>query len=235
MAFITHIVRKALQNAGIWVSEEEAVPGDYLVPCQGMLQDIVAEMNAQSAIVFEQGIENLPVQGDTLYFREYSEAEQAVIDGGGTVDITDRIVSYVPVQYPTGVTLNGDKLRFVSISDLAQAQGDSTATCYSFQKLAGESRVLFNAPVNNATVKFVVNRPIKMDDEPTGELHVPPAYDHLFVTRLAEAASLRYQFTESASLFAQKGRAQADALANNVTSSRPLKHKTQNNLNRFRR
>lgn len=235
MAYITHIVRKALQNAGIWVSEEEEVPGDYLVPCQGMLQDLVAEMNAQSAIVFEQGIENMSVQGDTLYFRKYTEAEQAIIDGGGTVDITDRIVSYVPVQYPTGVTLDGAKLRFVSISDLAQAQTESTVTCYAFQTMAGEARVLFNAPVNNSTVKFVVNKPIEMDDEITGEIHVPPAYDHLFVTRLAEAASLRYQFTESASLFAQKGRAQANALANNVTSSRPLMHKTAQNLNRFRR
>ena len=63
---------------------------------------------------------------------------------------------------------------------------------------------------------------------------MPPAYDHFLVTRLAEAASLRYQFSESASLFAQKGKAQGNALANNVVANRPIPHKTIKNLNRFR-
>lgn len=241
MAKITHIVKKALQNAGILVSEGDDVPGDYLNPCIEMLQDIVAELNAQSAIVFEQAIVSRTLQGDTLTFKKYTEDELAIIDGGGTVDITDRIVDYVPVQYPTGVTVSESRLRFVSVSDLSLSQNDSMPSCYAFQTHADESRVLFDCPVRGATIKFVINKPIVMDQEPngdiitTGSVHVPPAYDHLMVTKLAEAASLRYQFTDSASLFAQKGRVQADALANNVTSSRPLKHKTASNLNRFRR
>lgn len=235
MAYITHIVRKALQNAGIYVSEGEEVPGDYLNPCIEMLQDIVAELNAQSAIVFEQAIVSRTLHGDTLTFKKYTDEELAVIDGGGTVDITDRIVDYVPVQYPTGLTVDDNKLRFASLSDVSLSQNGSTYTCYAFQTLSNEARVVFDSPLKGATVKFVVNKPIVIDEDLTGELHVPPAYDHMIVTRLAEAASLRYQFTESASLFAQKGKVQSDALANNVTSSRPLKHKTQNNLNRFRR
>ena len=235
MAYITHIVRKALQNAGIYVSEGEEVPGDYLVPCHSMLQDIVAEMNAQSAIVFEQGIVSMVIQGDTLTFKKYTEAEQAIIDGGGTVNLTDRIVDYVPVQYPTGLTVDDNKLRFASLSDVSLSQNGSTYTCYAFQTLSNEARVVFDSPLKGATVKFVINKPIEIDEDLIGEIHVPAAYDHLMVTKLAEAASLRYQFTESASLFAQKGKVQSDALANNVTSSRPLKHKTQNNFNRFRR
>ena len=233
MAYTTHIVRKALQNAGIWVSEAEEVPGDYLVPCFGMLQDILAELNAQSAIVFEQVITNTTLVGDSLTFKPYTKAEQAIIDGGGTVDITDRLVDFIPVQYPTGVTLNGNVLRLVSVADLALLDSSSAATAYAFLVSSDSAKLMFDGV--GGIVKFVRNKPITMDEEVTGEVHVPPAYDHYLVTKLAEAASLRYQFSESASLFAQKGKAQGNALANNVVANRPIPHKTAKNLNRFRR
>lgn len=232
MAFTTHIVRKALQNAGIWVSEAEEVPGDYLVPCIGMLQDIIAELNAQSAIVFEQTITETTLVGSSLTFKPYTEAEQLIIDGGGTVDITDRLVDFIPVQAPGGVTVNGNPLRMVSVSDLALLDSTSAISAYAFQVSSDSSKMLFDG--EGCTLKFVRNKPITMDDEITGEVHVPPAYDHFLVTKLAEAASLRYQFSESASLFAQKGKAQGNALANNVVSNRPIPHKTIKNLNRFR-
>lgn len=232
MAFTTHIVRKALQNAGIWVSESEEVPGDYLVPCVGMLQDIIAELNAQSAIVFEQVITNTTLVGDSLTFKPYIEAEQALIDAGGTVDITDRLVDFIPVQAPSGVTVNGVPLRMVSVSDLALMDSSSAISAYAFQVSSDSAKMLFDG--EGGTLKFVRNKPISMDEEITGEIRVPPAYDHYLVTKLAEAASLRYQFSESASLFAQKGKAQGNALANNVVANRPIPHKTAKNLNRFR-
>lgn len=232
MAFTTHIVRKALQNAGIWVSEAEEVPGDYLVPCMGMLQDIVAELNAQSAIVFEQTITETTLVGSSLTFKPITEAEQLIIDGGGTVDITDRLTDFIPVQAPSGVTVNGNPLRMVSISDMALLDTSSAISAYAFQVSSDSSKMLFDG--EGGTLKFVRNKPVMMDDEITGEVHVPPAYDHFLVTKLAEAASLRYQFSESASLFAQKGKAQGNALANNVVSNRPIPHKTIKNLNRFR-
>lgn len=232
MAFTTHIIRKALQNAGIWVSEAEEVPGDYLVPCMGMLQDIVAELNAQSAIVFEQTITETTLVGNSLTFKPYTEAEQLIIDGGGTVDITDRLTDFIPVQAPSGVTVNGVPLRMVSISDMALLDTSSAISAYSFQVSSDSAKMLFDG--TGGTLKFVRNKPISIDDEITGEVHVPPAYDHFLVTKLAEAASLRYQFSESASLFAQKGKAQGNALANNVVSNRPIPHKTAKNLNRFR-
>ena len=232
MAFTTHIVRKALQNAGIWVSEAEEVPGDYLVPCIGMLQDIIAELNAQSAIVFEQVITNTTLVGDSLTFKPYTEAEQALIDAGGTVDITDRLVDFIPVQAPTGATCNGVPLRMVSVSDLALMDSSSAISAYAFQVSSDSAKMLFDG--TSGTLKFVRNKPVTMDAEITGEIHVPPAYDHFLVTKLAEAASLRYQFSESASLFAQKGKALGNALANNAVANRPIPHKTAKNLNRFR-
>jgi hypothetical protein len=232
MAFTTHIIRKALQNAGIWVSEAEEVPGDYLVPCMGMLQDILAELNAQSAIVFEQTITETTLVGSSLTFKPYTDAERLIIDGGGTVDLTDRLTDFIPVQAPSGVTVNGNPLRMVSISDLALMDSTTAISAYAFQVSSDSSKMLFDG--SGGILKFVRNKPITMDDDITGEVHVPTAYDHFLVTKLAEAASLRYQFSESASLFAQKGKAQGNALANNVVSNRPIPHKTIKNLNRFR-
>lgn len=232
MAFTTHIVRKALQNAGIWVSESGEVPGDYLVPCVGMLKDIIAELNAQSAIVFGQEITETVLVGSSLTFKPYTEAELQIIDEGGTVDITDRLVDFIPVQPPTGVTVNESPIRMVSVSDMALLYSASPISAYAFQVSSDSAKMLFDG--EGGIVRFVRNVPITMDEETTGEIHVPPAYDHFLVTKLAEAASLRYQFSESASLFAQKGKALGNALANNVVANRPIPHKTAKNLNRFR-
>ena len=165
MAFTTHIVRKALQNAGIWVSEAEEVPGDYLVPCFGMLQDIIAELNAQSAIVFEQTITETTLVGGSLTFKPYTDAEQLVIDGGGTVDITDRLVDYIPVQAPSGVTVNGNPLRMVSISDMALLDTTYAISAYSFQVSSDSSKMLFDG--EGGTLTFVRNKPISMDEDIT--------------------------------------------------------------------
>ena len=232
MAFTTHIVRKALQNAGIWVTEDEGVPGDYLGPCVGMLRDILAELNAQSAIIFEQVITSTTLIGSSLLLKPYTKAEQALIDAGGEVDTSDRLIDFVPVQHPTGVTLDGAVLRLVSVSDLAAMDSTGSATAYAFQVNSDGARMLFNG--TGGVLKFVRNKPIVMDDNLSGEIHVPPAYDHFLVTKLAEAASLRYQFSESASLFAQKGKAQGNSLANNVVANRPIPHNTSRNLDRFR-
>ena len=120
----------------------------------------------------------------------------------------------------------------VSVSDLALMDSSSAISAYAFQVSSDSAKMLFDG--NGGTLKFVRNKPITMDESTTGEIHVPPAYDHFLVTKLAEAASLRYQFSESASLFAQKGKVQGNALANNVVANRPIPHKTAKNLNRFR-
>ena len=110
---------------------------------------------------------------------------------------------------------------------------NGAATAYAFQVSSDSAKMMFDG--YGGTLKFVRNKPITMDEDITGEIHVPPAYDHFLVTKLAESASLRYQFSESASLFAQKGKAQGNTLANNVVANRPIPHKTAKNLNRFRR
>lgn len=232
MALIAHIIKKALKDTGIYVSEGDSVPADYFNPTLDMLRDVIAELNTQTAIIFSQQSDTVNVAGDKLTFKVYTEAEQAIIDGGGTVDITDRLVDFVPVTNPI-VYLNGYHLDYVSYRDLMDRTGGS-ASCYTFNIGKDYSEIIFNSNVSGE-IKILRNVPIEIDDEPYGEVHVPDSYVHYIVTKLSESVAIRYQFTETASIFAQKGDRTGNILANNNTSRKPVNRNLIAGLNRFRK
>ena len=230
---ISSLVRKALQDAGIYSSESEAVPSDYLIPCIEMLRDVIQEANSQSAIVFEQSVTSVNVSGDVLTFMPYTDAEQAIIDGGGTVDITDRLVDFIPIQPPIAFNSLG-RLNRVSMPDLLSFTSDSVVSCYAFNMLSDRSEIRFNAP-SAGTVTVLRSVPIVMDDSPGGDVSVPVAFERYLVTKLAESIAIRYQFTETASIMAQRAQRQGQVLADSNISARPLRHNLAKCLDKFRR
>lgn len=233
MAFISHIIKKALKDTGIYCSEADSVPADYYNPTFEMLNDVIAELNTQSAIIFSQQSDIVSVVGNKLTFKKYTEAEQAIIDGGGTVDITDRLVDFVPITNPI-VYIDGFHLDFVSYRDLIDRQTESCVTCYTFNLGKDYSEIIFNGNVAN-TITLLRNVPIEIDDEPFGEVHIPDSFVHYLVTKLAESVAIRYQFTETASIFAQKGERTGNILANNNVSRRPVNRNLITGLNKFRK
>lgn len=234
MALISHIIKKSLKDVGVYVSEGDSVPADLFNPTLEMLRDLIAELNSQTAIQFEQSNDDTYVQGNKLTFKEYTEAEQAIIDGGGTVDITDRLVDFVPITNPV-VFKDGFHLDFVSYRDLLDRRDSTSVSCYAFNLGKDYSELIFNVPVGG-TISILRSVPIVIDDEPFGEVHIPDAYVHYIVTRLSEMVAIRYQFTETASIFAQKGERTGNILANNVASRKVVvKRNLVTGLNRFRR
>lgn len=234
MAKISHIVKKALKNVGIQVSEGDSVPGDIFNPTLGLLRDLIAELNSQSAIQFEQSSSVVPIQGSKLTFKLYTEAEQAIIDGGGTVDITDRLVDFVPINNPV-VYIDGFHLEFVSYRDLLDRQEATNATCYAFNVGKDYSEIVFNAPVGGS-ITLLRSVPIEIDEEPFGEVHIPDSYVTYLVTRLSEAVAIHYQFHDTASVFAQKSERTGNILANNAASRKVVvKRNLTTGLNRFRK
>ena len=230
---IASLVRKALQDSGIYSSESEAVPSDYLIPCIELLRDVVQEANAQSAIVFQQSVTSVNVSSDVLTFKPYTQAEQTIIDGGGTVDITDRIVDFIPVQPPMAYNTLG-RLNRVSMPDLLSFLGDSVVSCYAFNVLSDSAELRFNAP-SAGTVTILRSVPIVMDDSPGGDVAVPVSFERYLVTKLAESIAIRYQFTETASIMAQRAQRQGQILADSNASARPLRHNLTKCLDKFRR
>lgn len=233
MALIAHIVKKALKDTGIYVSEGDSVPADYFNPTVEMLRDVISELNTQSAIQFSQQSDVVEVKGNKLTFKKYTEAEQAIINGGGTVDITDRMVDFVPLINPT-VYVDAYHLDFVSYRDILDRQVADTVTCYTFNVGKDYSEIIFNGNVAG-TVTLLRTVPIEIDDEPYGEVHIPDAFVHFLVTKLAESVAIRYQFTDTASIFAQKAERTGNILANNNVSRRPVNRNLIAGLNRFRR
>ena len=230
---IASIVRKALQDTGIYASESESVPADYLIPCVEMLRDVVQEANAQSAIVFQQNVSSKEMVGDVLTFKPYTTAELAIIAGGGSVDITDRMVDFIPVQPPLAYVENG-KLTRVSMADLLSFIDSGPVSCYAFNALSDRAELRFNAPVN-ASVSLLRSVPIVMDESPGGDVNVPPPYERYLVTKLAESIAIRYKFTEEASIMAQRAQRQGKILADVNASVKPIRHDLTTCLNKFRR
>lgn len=234
MAKIAHIIKKSLKDIGVYVSEGDSVPADLFNPILGLLRDIIAELNSQSAIQFEQSSSIVSVQGSKLTFKLYTEAEQAIIDGGGTVDITDRLVDFVPITNPI-VYKDGFHLEFVSYRDLLDRQEVSRATCYAFNIGKDYSEVVFNAPVGGS-ITLLRSVPIQIDKEPYGDVHIPDSYVHYLVTKLSEAAAIHYQFHETASIFAQKSERTGNILANNAASRKVVVNRNiLTGLNKFRK
>lgn len=234
MAMIAHVIKKSLKDVGVYCSEGDSVPADLFNPALEMLRDIIAEINSQSAIQFEQSSDVVNVTGNKLIFKKYTEAEQAIIDGGGTIDITDRLVDFVPINNPI-VYKDGFHLDFVSYRDLLDRQDATAVTCYAFNIGKDYSELIFNVPVGGL-ITVLRSVPIEIDDEPFGEVHIPDAYVHYLVTRLSESVAIRYQFTETASIFAQKSERTGNILANNVASRKVVvKRNLITGLNRFSR
>lgn len=232
MALIASIIKKALKDTGIYLTEGDSIPSDYFNPTLEMLRDVIAELNTQTAIIFSQQSDNVSVTGNKLKFKKYTESEQAIIDGGGTVDITDRLVDFVPLSNPL-VYSNGYHLDFVSYRDLLDRSSEN-CTCYTFNVGHDFSEIIFNANVAG-TITILRNVPIEIDNEPYGEVHIPDSYVHYLVTKLAESVAIRYQFTETASIFAQKGERTGNILANNNVNRRPVNINLMAGLNKFRK
>lgn len=230
MSQTAQIIKKSLKDVGLIISETETVPGEYYAPAFEILKDLIAELNTQSAIIFSQQSDVVDVGSNKLIFKPLNEAEQSIIDGGGTVDLTGRLIDFIPLTNPI-VYYKGSLLDYASYRDVLNAQ-TSHVVCYTFNITEDCSEIIFNAPVD--TITLLRNVPIAIDDEPYGDVHIPKAYEHFLITKLSEALAIRYQFAESASMFAQKAERTGNVLAINATSRRPVRRNLIAGLNRFK-
>lgn len=230
MSQTAQIIKKSLKDVGLIISETETVPGEYYAPAFEILKDLIAELNTQSAIIFSQQSDVVSVGSNKLIFKPLNETEQSIIDGGGTVDLTGRLIDFIPLTNPI-VYYKGSVLDYASYRDLLNMP-TSHVMCYAFNIAEDYSEIIFNAPVDSITL--LRNVPIVIDDEPYGDVHIPKAYEHFLITKLSEALAIRYQFAESASMFAQKAERTGNILATNATSRRPVRRNLMAGLNKFK-
>ena len=76
MASIAFLIKSALKDAGLYLSEGDSVPANYLNPCFDILKNVVNELNAQTSITFSQKRDDVNVVGDKLTFKKYTESKR---------------------------------------------------------------------------------------------------------------------------------------------------------------
>lgn len=233
MALISNIIRKAATNIGMQITEDEAVPSDILDPMFELLKDVVSELNTQTAISFGQEATDITVSGNLLTFMPYTEAEQAIIDGGGTVDITDRLVDFIPMTSPT-VYFNGYSLPQLSVKDILNLRSGSCVTSVAFNVKSDRSELLFDGNVAS-TISILRNIPILIDDAPYGNVDIPEPYVTFLVMKLSELGAGHFQFYEKAQFYTEKSKTSASNLSINNLSHKPITHNIYLGLNKFRR
>jgi hypothetical protein len=233
VAKIAHIIRQAAQQTGVYTAEGDAVPGDIYAPMFEMLVDIVRELNTQNAISFGKGMIDLAVSGRKITFKPYTTAEQAIIDGGGSVDITDRVVTITPDIAPA-IYLQNNPLLMLSYVEIIKYKSDSSPEFYAFNRLIDSAEILLNAPGGGENFTIAYNIPITIDSEPFGDVQIPPTFDRFLIAKLVEAAAGHYQFQETQAIARMRVSDLGAGLATNNTANAPISADRWGALNRYR-
>jgi hypothetical protein len=183
-------------------------------------------MNADPSLTF--GIQNITtfVSGSVLTFKPYTSAEQSIIAGGGTVDITDRVVTVRPTVAPS-VFINGSRLSTVDPIELP-SYSDKYVCAWSPDW--DQDIILFGAPVAD-TVSIQFRKPIPVPSAPGEEVRVPERFHEYLVLTLAVSIAIKLGVVETIQTLNSLLQKEAYRVTANNNFSRPVKLTVD--LNRF--
>lgn len=221
-----YIVNRASEALGLKDFNSESMEADDFRKVFLALQDSIRSMNADPSLTFgTQTLTNF-VSGSVLTFKPYTAAELAVIAGGGTVDITDRVVTVRPTVAPS-VFISGSRLTTVDPIELPSYS--DRYTC-SWNPDWDQDQVLFGAPVSD-TVTFQFRKPIPIPTTPTEEVKVPERFHEYLVLNLAVNIAPKLGLTESVQMLSQLLQKETLRVTANNNYSRPVKLTVD--MNRF--
>lgn len=213
-----YIVNRASEALGLKDFNSESMEADDFRKVFLSLQDSIRSMNADPSLTFgTQTISNF-VSGSVLTFKPYTAAEQAIIDGGGTVDITDRIVTVRPTVAPS-VFISGSRL--TTIDPIELPSYSDRYTC-AWNPDWDQDQVLFGAPVSD-TVTFQFREPIPIPSTSTEVVKVPERFHDYLVLSLAVGVAPRLGLTESVQMLNSLLQKETARVTANTNYSRPVK------------
>lgn len=222
----SYIVNRASEALGLKDFNSESMEADDFRKVFLSLQDSIRSMNADPSLVF--GTQNISkfVSGAILTFKPYTTAELATIAGGGTIDITDRIVDVRPTVAPS-VYISGSRLSTVDPVELPSYSDKYTC---AWNPDWDQDQVLFGAPVSDA-VTFQFRKPIPVPTTPTEEVRVPERFHEYLVLNLAVSVAVKLGLTETIQTLNSLLQKETARVTANTNYSRPVKLTV--NMNRF--
>lgn len=222
----SYIVNRASEAVGLKDFNSESMESDDFRKVFLALQDAIRSMNADPNLTFgTQNISNF-VSGSVLTFKPYTTAELAIIAGGGTVDITDRVVTVRPTVAPS-VFISGSRLTTVDPIELPSYSDKYTC---AWNPDWDQDQVMFGAPVAD-TVTFQFRKPIPVPSLPNEEVKVPERFHEYLVLTLAVGIAIKLGVTETIQTLNSLLQKEAHRVTANNNYSRPVK--LEMDLNRF--
>lgn len=177
---VSYIIHRAAEMVGLKDFASDTMDGDDFRKVFLMTQDAIRSLNQQTDIVFGYTAVTIPVNGDSLVFKPYTEAEQATIDAGGTVDTANRIVTVRPVVCPA-VYRGKEKLSIVEMLDLPK-YGDGF-TC-AWNPDWDQDTIVFGRPITS-DVTVHIRKPITVPVMPSDTMEMPERYNEYVICLIA--------------------------------------------------
>ena len=212
-----YIVLRACEAVGVKDFNSESMEGDDFRKAFLALQDSVRSINSDPALMFGVDSVSCRVDGTVLTFKPYTTEELALIAGGGTVDIRDRVVSIRPTVAPA-VYIGGSRISTVDPLDLPlYTSRDVCAWCSDWD----QDRLVFAGTVADV-VSIQARKPVQVPAQPSDYVQIPERfYDYLTLT-LAVSLAVKIGSVETlAALKESLARETVRVTANN-NYSRPI-------------
>ncbi len=177
---VSYIIHRAAEMVGLKDFASDAMDGDDFRKVFLMTQDAIRNLNQQTDVVFAYTTVSKTVNGTELVFKPYTEAEQAIIDGGGTVDITNRIVTIRPVVCPA-IYRGNEQLSIVDMLDLPKYCDGFTC---AWNPDWDQDTIMFGKSIN-AEVTAHIRKPITVPTMPSDTLEMPERYNDYIICLIA--------------------------------------------------
>lgn len=211
------IVHRASEATGLKDFNSEAMEADDFRKVFLALQDAIRSINGDESLIF--GVQTITVHlsGSALTFKPYTDAELAVIAGGGSVDITDRVVDLRPTIPPV-IYLDKSPCLMVDMIDLPQYGGRNV---FAWNPGWDQDTAEFANSVAG-TVVVQARKPIAVPDLPTDEAKIPERMYEYIVLYLAVNIATKLGLTETLTILQDQLSKEAARVTKNVTYSRPV-------------
>lgn len=177
---VSYIIHRAAEMVGLKDFASDSMDGDDFRKVFLMTQDAIRNLNQQTDIVFAYTSVTKQVTGNALVFKPYTDVEQAIIDGGGTVDTTNRIVTIRPVVCPA-VYRGSEKLSIVDALDLPK-YGDGY-TC-AWNPDWDQDSIMFGIDINTEITAHI-RKPITVPVMPSDTMEMPERYNEYVICLIA--------------------------------------------------